>query len=44
MVLPHRFVVGAGLAPARLAVAPTGDRKGTPLPHATSNSQGTVRK
>jgi len=38
MVLPHRFVVGAGLAHARLAVAPTGDHKGTPLPHATSNS------
>jgi len=29
MVLPHRFFVVAGLAPARLAVAPTGDRKGT---------------
>ena len=38
MVLPHRFVVGAGLAPARLAVVPSGDHKGTPLPHVTSNS------
>ena len=37
MVLPHCFVVGAGLAPARLAVAPTGDHKGTSPPHATSD-------